>query len=598
MSLMTFVRAAFAAVGIRKIWLVDFEFRSQPGGLPEPICLVAHDLDSGNTVRWWEDDLRRAPGPPYDTDAESAMVAYYASAEDSCHLALGWPQPTNILDLFTEFRVRTNGLCPPDGASLLGALSYFGLPAIGWEQKEAMRTLALRGGPYTAEERSALLAYCETDVTALAELLPTMMPGIDLPRALHRGRYMKAVARMERTGVPVSVDELSRLRHWWNAIPERLIGRVDQSYGVYEGGTFKRERWRRWTETHDIAWPELPSGVLALDADTFRDMAQMHPEVGEMKELRASLSQLRLANFAVAADGRIHCMLSAYRAKTGRNQPSTSEFIFGPAVWLRMLMKAPPGHALAYVDWEQQEFGIAAALSGDPAMMSAYRTGDAYLAFAIQAGAAPEGATRSTHGKIREQFKACALAVQYGMGYENLAVRIGQSEAHARRLLALHRQTYPKFWAWSDAALDYAMLTGALPTVYGWEIHVGSDANPRSIRNHPVQGNGAEMLRLACIFTTEQGIEVCAPVHDALLVMAPIERIDEVVVATQKAMADASKLVLGGFELRSEVKIFAHPNRFTDPRGESMWAKVWEIIEELEQAGSVDPVSAASSTKG
>jgi len=107
MSLMTFVRAAFAAVGIRKIWLVDFEFRSQPGGLPEPICLVAHDLDSG-TVRWWEDDLRRAAGPPYGTDAESVMVGYYASAEASCHLALGWPLPTNILDLFAEFRVRTN----------------------------------------------------------------------------------------------------------------------------------------------------------------------------------------------------------------------------------------------------------------------------------------------------------------------------------------------------------------------------------------------------------------------------------------------------------------------------------------------------------
>jgi hypothetical protein len=598
MNLMTFVRAAFAAGGIFKIWLADFEFRSAPGGLPEPICLVARDLVSGDTVRWWEDDLRRADGPPYGTDADSVMVAYYGSAEVGCHLALDWPVPTNILDLFTEFRVRTNGLRPPDGASLLGALSYFGLPAIGWEQKEAMRTLALRGGPYTPEERSALISYCETDVTALAELLPTMIPGIDLPRALHRGRYMSAVARMERTGVPVSVDELSRLRHSWDAIPERLIRKVDQSYGVYEGGTFKRERWRKWTEAHNMAWPELPSGLQALDADTFRDMAQMHPEVAEMKELRASLSQLRLADLAVGADGRNRCMLSAYRAKTGRNQPSTSEFIFGPAVWLRLLMKAPPGHALAYVDWEQQEFGIAAALSGDPAMMFAYNSGDPYLAFATQAGAAPEGATRKTHGEIREKFKACALAVQYGMGYENLAVRIGQSVAHARRLLDLHRQTYPKFWAWSDAALDYAMITGALPTVYGWEIHVAGDANPRSIRNHPVQGNGAEMLRLASIFTTEQGIEVCAPVHDALLVMAPIERIDEVVAATQQAMADASKLVLGGFELRSEVKTFAYPDRFTDPRGESMWAKVWEIIEELERSGGADTGPAASQNVG
>ena len=457
-----------------------------------------------------------------------------------------------------------------------------------------MRALALRGGPYSAEERTDLLAYCETDVTPLADLLLTMMPGIDLPRALLRGRYMKAVARMEETGVPVSVDELSRLRHWWDAIPERLIRKVDQSYGVYDGGTFKRERWRRWTEAHDIAWPYLDSGVQKLDADTFRDMAQMHPAVGEMKELRASLSQFRFGDFAVGPDGRNRCMLSAFRAKTGRNQPRTTEFIFGPAVWLRLLMQAPPGYALAYIDWEQQEFGIAAALSGDPAMIAAYNSGDAYLAFAIQAGAAPAGATKSTHGEIREKFKACALGVQYGMGYELLAARIGQSVAHARRLLDLHRQTYPRFWAWSDAALDYAMITGSLPTVFGWEIHVAGDAKPRSIRNHPVQGNGAEMLRFACIFTTEQGIEVCAPVHDALLVMAPIERIDEVVAATQKAMADASKLVLGGFELRSEVKIFPYPGRFTDPRGESMWAKVWEIIEELERAGDVDPILAAS----
>jgi DNA polymerase-1 len=590
------VRAALAAVGIYKIWLVDFEFCSRPGGLPEPICMVAKEVNSGTTVRWGNDELRRAAGPPYGADADSVMVAFYAAAEVGCHLALGWPLPTNILDLFAEFRTRTNGLWTPDGASLLGALSYFGLPAIGADQKEAMRALALRGGPWTAEERAALLAYCETDVVALAELLPVMMPGIDLPRALHRGRYMKAVARMERTGVPVSVEDLGRLRFWWKDIPPRLIQKVDQAYGVFEERTFKRDRWRRWTEIQGIAWPELSSGAQALDADTFREMARVHPEVLDMKELRASLSQLRLADLAVGADGRNRCMLSAYRAKTSRNQPSTSKFAFGPAVWLRSIIQAPPGYALAYVDWEQQEFGIAAAFSGDPAMMFAYLSGDPYLAFAIQARAAPKGATKATHAKVRDQYKACALAVQYGMGFETLAGRIGQSEAHARRLLELHRQTYPRFWQWSDAALDYAMLTGALPTVFGWEIHVGDGANPRSLRNYPMQANGAEMLRLACSFATERGIAVCAPVHDALLVEAPINQIEEVVIATQKAMADASRLVLDGFELRSEAKIFAHPDRFTDPRGESMWAKVWEIIEELERAGGADTAPTAAPT--
>src|SRR4029078_4664047 len=87
-------------------------------------------------------------------------------------------------------------------------------------------------------------------------------------------------------------------------------------------------------------------------------------------------------------------LLSAFRARTSRNQPSNTKFIFGPSVWLRGLIKPPPGYGIAYIDWQQQEFGIAAALSRDPRMMEAYRSGDPYLAFAKQAGAAPVAAQR------------------------------------------------------------------------------------------------------------------------------------------------------------------------------------------------------------
>ena len=40
-------------------------------------------------------------------------------------------------------------------------------------------------------------------------------------------------------------------------------------------------------------------------------------------------------------------------------------------------------------DFSQQEFAIAAALSGDEKMQAAYRSGDPYLSFARQAGAVP-----------------------------------------------------------------------------------------------------------------------------------------------------------------------------------------------------------------
>jgi DNA polymerase I len=567
-----------------EVWLVDFEFGSASGENPEPICLVAWEVRSGRRLQIWEDRLRGESEPPYSIGRDSLFVAYYASAELGCHLSLGWPLPVNILDLYVEFRNATNGRLLPCGNGLLGALAYFGLDALGVEDKEEMRKLALRGGPWTHGESAALLSYCETDVEALSRLLTEMEPLLDLSRALLRGRYMSAAARIEHVGVPIDVLALKQLRAHWLDIQEDLIGCIDAGYGVYEGRTFRQDRFAAWLVTRGIAWPRLESDALALDDDTFREMARQHPEVAPIRELRVSLSQMRLSDLAVGGDGRNRCLLSAFRSRTGRNQPSNSQFIFGPAVWLRGLIRPRPGWGLAYVDWEQQEFGIAAALSQDTRMMAAYATGDPYLAFAKQAGAVPESATKATHGSQREQFKACALAVQYGMASESLALRVGCPQAQAQVLLRQHHETYRDFWGWSDAALDCAMLRSRLHTVFGWTIHVGERVNPRSLRNYPMQANGAEMLRLACCLATERGIRVCAPIHDAILIEAPLGQIEEEVLNTRRAMAEASESVLGGFQLRSDVKMINHPDRYADERGIHMWDTVQRAIRNFSPA--------------
>jgi len=285
-------------------------------------------------------------------------------------------------------------------------------------------------------------------------------------------------------------------------------------------------------------------------------------------------------------------MLSAFRAGTGRNQPSNTKFIFGPAVWLRGLIRPAADHAIAYVDWSQQEFGIAAALSGDLAMMEAYSTKDPYLAFAKQAGAVPQDATKKSHAAVRDLFKGCALAVQYGMGASSLALKLNKPEAEARELLRLHRQTYPAFWKWSDGAVEYAMLHNKLWTVFGWPIQVGPKANPRSLANFPMQANGAEMLRLACSLATESGITVCAPVHDAVLVEGHLDEIADTVRQTQDAMEQASEIVLGGFKLRSDAKIITAPDRYMDERGIRMWNEVWALLKERGPAHPCDATCA------
>ncbi len=576
----------------REVWCVDFEFRAPAGHRPEPLCVVAREVRSGRVVRRWLADDPPAT-PPYSTGPDVLFVAYYASAELGCHLALGWPMPARVLDLYVEFRNLTNGRAVPHGNGLLGALACFGLEALDAAEKEAMRALALRGGPHTSAERAALLDYCQTDVDALVRLLPRMVPHLDLPRALLRGRYMTAAARMEWQGVPIDTAALDRLRSNWDRVKVRLVREVDRWYGVFvptgrraaasDGPlAFSARRWSDYLARTGIPWPRLPSGALALDDDTFREMAKSYPaQVGPMRELRHTLGQMRLADLAVGPDGRNRVILSAFRSVTGRNQPSNSKFIFGPSAWLRSLIRPGPGRALASIDWSQQELAIAAALSGDPRMREAYQSGDFYLEFARMAGAVPADATKHSHGRERDQFKVVALGVLYGLSGVGLARKLGVPPSRGRELLGLHQQTFRRFWEWSDAIEERAILTGKLRTAFGWTVHVGTEVNPRSLRNYPMQSHGAEMMRIAACLATERGIEVCCPVHDAFLIEANSDAIEEEAGRMQEAMREASELVLPGFPLKTDAKFVRHPDRYSDPRGSRMWAAVGRILADL-----------------
>jgi DNA polymerase I-like protein with 3'-5' exonuclease and polymerase domains len=286
---------------------------------------------------------------------------------------------------------------------------------------------------------------------------------------------------------------------------------------------------------------------------------------------------------AVDPDGRSRTMVSPFRAKSGRNQPSTSRFIFGAAAWLRSLIMPKPGRAVFYMDYSQQEFGIAAALSGDVAMAKAYRSGDPYLAFAKQAGAVPKDATKDSHPNERKLFKQCSLAVLYGQGAESFARRIGATMNEAQRLLRLHRETYKTFWVWSDRVVTYAMLHGVLFTRFNWRMQVGPTAREPSLRNFPMQANGAEMLRVACILGTENGIRICAPVHDAVLVECGIDEVDECVDRMRACMRIASEIVCPGFPLDTDVEIVRYPERYEDERGAAMWRQVSDLLQSVKE---------------
>ena len=194
------------AAVFKSIWLVDFEFRADPGERPWPVCMVANDLQGGRELRLWRDELLAQRRTPFDCGDDDLFVSFYAPAELGCMLELGWNLPTNILDLYVEHRVATNGRPAPFGNSLLGVLTAHCLGHIDPGEKQAMRYLVMNQTSWSAPERKSILNYCASDVAALAALFPAMLPHIALERALLRGRYMAAVARMERTGIPIDID--------------------------------------------------------------------------------------------------------------------------------------------------------------------------------------------------------------------------------------------------------------------------------------------------------------------------------------------------------------------------------------------------------
>jgi DNA polymerase I-like protein with 3'-5' exonuclease and polymerase domains len=237
--------------------------------------------------------------------------------------------------------------------------------------------------------------------------------------------------------------------------------------------------------------------------------------------------------------------------------------------WLRRLIAPQIGHGLALLDWSTQEFGIAAALSGDQRMVADYHLGDPYQALADR------------YGGDRAISKACALGVLNGIGASGLARQIGRDVGEARLLLREHRAEYPSFWLWSDGVESHAFLHGMLQSTYGWRIAVTADSNPRFLRNFPLQANAAEMLRLACCLATERGVTVCAPNHDALLIEAHLDNLADAVELARAAMTEASQIVLDGFRLRTSVTIIQHPQHYPHPKSDALWSDIERCLADL-----------------
>jgi hypothetical protein len=387
----------------------------------------------------------------------------------------------------------------------------------------------------------------------------------------------------------------------WREVRDAMVPVIDAQYGVYVRNaagdwTFSMQLFPTMLARKGITgWTVTETGKLDMKDKVFREMAKAYPELEALHQLRYTRNKMRNVKLAVGRDGRNRTVLWSFAAKTSRTQPKAAQWIFSPAVWLRFLIKPEPGMALAYIDFSSAEFMIGASMSDGHCgpvnnMMDLYRSGDPYLNFAKRIGAIPKDGTKQTHGDMRDKYKTFLLASQYGMSSKTLSGRLGNSDLEAHEMINQHREVFAQYWQWSDDWVQHSLQTGMMRSAMGWTCAVGVAESEeqrnkleRTIRNWPIQTACADMLRIACIMAARHRIRILDPVHDAVLIEAPIERIEADVKLMQEIMRRASRIVLnntatGDHELRTDANIIRYPDRYTDKRGTDMWNEVTDKL--------------------
>jgi DNA polymerase family A len=592
----------------RRIIVDDFEFTQNANKCNDPICFVTKELRSGECVKLWRDQLDRHPFSPQDKD--TILIAHAASAEMQCYLALGWPVPAHIIDTYAESRNHFNIAVSKNDARtnhcrLFDALAGFGIAPTRnrtTEEKTRWRDLFIANGPWTPELREGGLDYCADDVLDTERLFYRLAPTFRyMTEVFKRGKFAYAAAKVERTGIPIDMSTFYDYREHREMLVQRLVEDINEGLNIYVGASLNNALFGKWLAEAGIHdWPRTRTGDLKTDKETLKDMEGVHPSIVKIKELQKTISGMKNndLSLAIGADGRNRTSVRAFGASSSRNTPRASEFIFGQAKWYRNLIKPEQGFSLAYFDYEQQEFAIAAVLSKDEAMKQAYLTEnpltgkcDPYMAMVLMTGFEPTAANRRL-------FKTCTLGIQYGSGPRRLARQLGIPFQKARDLHLMHRMLFPKFWDWTTRIAHHAMAYNELHTVYGWTTRPAltprndcpgiytDPPNIRAICNFPMQANGGEILREATCRAVDAGVDVCGLVHDAIVIVSPTSRFAEDKAKTLAAMEEASRLVLGGFTLRIEEVSVSWPHNFADKDGAPMWAEIQRLMAKAHRAAA------------
>lgn len=243
--------------------------------------------------------------------------------------------------------------------------------------------------------------------------------------------------------------------------------------------------------------------------------------------------------------GRVHTSYAQAVAVTGRlssNNPNLQNIPIRTDKGREIRKAFVPrdkNRILISADYSQIELRIVAAISGDPNMCEAFRTGkDIHTATAAKVYNLAENLVSK---EMRYKAKSVNFGIIYGQGAFGLADNLGISRTEAKEIIDNYKREFASIQKYMDDTINFARENGYVETLMGrkrWLRDINSSNftvrgfAERNAINSPIQGTAADMIKLAMIkIHSEMKKEklqskMILQVHDELIFDAVPEELD------------------------------------------------------------------------
>ncbi|MCD9476116.1 DNA polymerase I [Photobacterium phosphoreum] len=421
-----------------------------------------------------------------------------------------------------------------------------------------------QAGPYAAEDaditlrlHNALYPKLEAD-----DKLKKVFETIEMP-------LVPVLSRMERTGVYIdsmllgaqSIELAQRL----DEIEKLAYELADQEFNLSSPKQLQAILFEK------MGLPVIkktPSGTPSTNEEVLQELALDYPlpklllEYRGLAKLKSTYTD-KLPKMVNAATGRVHTSYHQSGTVTGRLSSSEPNLQNIPVRnsegrRIRQAFVAKPGYKILAVDYSQIELRIMAHLSGDQALLDAFREGkDIHAATAAEIlGLAIDDVTTEQ----RRRAKAINFGLIYGMSAFGLAKQLDMGRNEAQDYMNVYFERYPGVLEYMESTRNSAAEQSYVETLFGRRLYLPDikarnglrrKAAERAAINAPMQGTAADIIKFAMIAVDEwvqqqpQGqVSLLMQVHDELVFEVEASVLDSVTAKVRQLMEQAATLAV------------------------------------------------------